>query len=63
MELEEKNWKQKITSFFLQSKRVWYVLKKPSSEEFKKVTKICAIGILLIGAAGFVVAYIVGMFR
>jgi len=46
----------KITSFILQSKRVWHVLKKPSSIEFKTVAKVSAIGILVIGALGFLIA-------
>lgn len=61
--MEEKNWKQRITSFFLQSKRVWYVLKKPSSEEFKRIAKVCAIGILVMGAVGFLIADIIKIFR
>jgi protein transport protein SEC61 subunit gamma-like protein len=46
----------KIKSFIIQSKRVWQVLKKPTAEEFKAVAKISAIGILLIGAVGFIVS-------
>ena len=47
---------QKIKSFLLQSKRVWHVLRKPTGEEFKSIAKISAIGILIIGAAGFLIA-------
>jgi protein transport protein SEC61 subunit gamma and related proteins len=46
----------RIRSFFIQSKRVWHLLKKPSAEEFKAVSKVSSIGILLIGAVGFVVS-------
>jgi protein transport protein SEC61 subunit gamma-like protein len=46
----------KISSFFVQSKRVWFVLKKPSYEEFKAIAKVSAIGIAIIGALGFVVS-------
>lgn len=46
----------KLKSFVLQSKRVWHILRKPTSEEFKTVSKVSAIGILVIGAAGFVLA-------
>jgi len=42
-------------SFFVQCKRVWHLLKKPSSFEFKSVAKISAIGILAIGAIGFII--------
>ncbi|MDO8460164.1 MAG: protein translocase SEC61 complex subunit gamma [Nanoarchaeota archaeon] len=46
----------RIKSFVAQSKRVWLILKKPSSEEFKTVSKISALGILVIGALGFFIA-------
>ena len=46
----------KLKSFFLQSKRVWHILKKPSAEEFKSVAKVSAIGILVIGAMGFIIS-------
>ena len=46
----------KIKSFVVQSKRVWHVLRKPTSEEFKTVSKVSAIGILILGAAGFLIA-------
>ena len=46
----------KIKSFIVQSKRVWQILKKPSSVEFKTVAKISAIGILAIGAVGFLIS-------
>lgn len=49
----------KLKSFGLQCLRVWKVLKKPSGEEFKTVAKVSAIGILIIGALGFVVADII----
>jgi len=46
----------RIKSFILQSKRVWHVLKKPSSMEFKTISKVSAIGILILGAIGFLIA-------
>jgi protein transport protein SEC61 subunit gamma and related proteins len=52
----------KLTSFLIQSKRVWHVLKKPSSEEFWTISKVSAIGILVIGAVGFLIAYLMGFF-
>jgi len=39
--------------------RVWRVLKKPQREEFSMVAKVSVIGILAIGAIGFVMALIV----
>ena len=46
---------QKLKSFFLQSTRVWHVLKKPTMEEFKTIAKVSALGILVIGAIGFII--------
>ena len=46
---------EKLKSFFIQSKRVWMILKKPSMVEFKTVAKISAIGILALGAMGFII--------
>ena len=53
----------KIKSFFIQSKRVWLILRKPTSEEFKSVAKISALGILALGLLGFIIADIVKMFK
>lgn len=47
---------QKIKSFLIQSKRVWHVLRKPTADEFKSIAKVSAIGILIIGAAGFLIS-------
>lgn len=49
----------RLTSFLLQCKRVWQVLRKPSNEEFKSIAKVSAIGILIIGAIGFVISDII----
>jgi protein translocase SEC61 complex gamma subunit len=46
----------KLKSFVLQSKRVWHVLKKPTGAEFKMISKVSAIGILILGAIGFAIA-------
>lgn len=46
----------RIKSFIVQSKRVWHILKKPSKEEFSTVSKVSAVGILILGAAGFIVS-------
>lgn len=34
-------------------RRVLQVAKKPTSDEYKKVARICALGILVIGGIGF----------
>lgn len=52
----------KLKSFILQSKRVWQILKKPSSQEFNAIAKVSAIGILIIGAIGFIIADVIKIF-
>lgn len=49
-------------SFFLKSKRVWYVLKKPTKEEFVTIAKISAVGILVVGVVGFMISIAMGYF-
>jgi len=49
----------KIKSFILQSKRVWHVLKKPTKQEFLTVAKVSAIGILALGAVGFIISDVI----
>lgn len=60
MEIQEKpSMKTRITSFILQSKRVWHILKKPTAFEFKSIAKVSAIGILILGALGFAISDII----
>jgi len=53
----------KIKSFFLQCKRVWHVLKKPSQGELKLVARISAIGIGIVGFIGFVISAFMNLVR
>jgi protein transport protein SEC61 subunit gamma and related proteins len=53
---------EKIKSFFGKCKRVWMVLKKPTRDEFLKVAKVSAVGILIIGVLGFLISIIMKMF-
>jgi protein transport protein SEC61 subunit gamma and related proteins len=48
-----------LKSFFLKCKRVWRVLKKPTKKEFQTVAKISAIGILILGAFGFLISLLI----
>jgi protein transport protein SEC61 subunit gamma-like protein len=48
---------------FTQYKRVWRLLRKPSKEEFLTISKVSAIGLLVIGAIGFLIAMVMGMFE
>jgi protein transport protein SEC61 subunit gamma-like protein len=52
----------KLKSFIEKCKRVWMVLKKPTKDEFLKVAKVSAAGILIIGALGFLISVIMKFF-
>ena len=54
---------EKLTSFLAKCTRVWHVLRKPSSSEFKTVSKISILGILAIGLIGFFIAIIMALFK
>ncbi len=49
-------------SFFLKCKRVWHTMKKPTTDEFWMVTKISAVGILIVGILGFAISIVVNAF-
>jgi len=48
--------KEKLGSFVAQCVRVWHLLKKPSMEEFKVISKVSAIGLGIIGLLGFLIS-------
>lgn len=54
--------KEKIKSFLIQCVRVWRVLRKPSSLEYKTVAKVSALGILALGLLGFLISLIIKEF-
>ena len=62
MTQDKVSWRSKLGSFIVQCKRVWQVLRKPTMEEFKMIAKVSAIGILIIGAVGFLIADIIKIF-
>lgn len=43
-------------SFLIKCKRVWTTLKKPSKKEFETIAKVSAVGIAILGAAGFLIS-------
>ena len=53
---------RKIVSQYHKYLRVWRLLKKPTMLEFKTISKVSAIGLLVIGALGFVISVIMSMF-
>ena len=51
----------KLSSNFQQYKRVWRLLKKPTTQEFLTIAKVSAIGLLIIGAFGFVISTLMNL--
>jgi len=52
---------EKLSSFYLKCRRVWTSLRKPSKKEFWQVAKVSAIGILILGAFGFLIGMIMNL--
>ncbi len=50
--------REKFNSFIGQCVRVWHLLRKPTSEEFKTVSKVSAIGLGIIGLLGFIITIV-----
>jgi protein transport protein SEC61 subunit gamma and related proteins len=46
----------KVKSFITQSIRVWRILRKPTKQEFNLISKVSAIGILVLGVIGFIIS-------
>lgn len=44
-----------LRNFYLRARRVLYLAEKPSKDEFIVISKITGLGIILVGAVGFVV--------
>ena len=44
-----------LKAFYEKSKRVWLVLRKPTRKEFEMVAKVSALGVLILGALGFLI--------
>lgn len=45
----------KLKTFYIESRRVFKITKKPSKEEFKTIVKVTAIGAALIGLLGAII--------
>ncbi|MBS3146582.1 protein translocase SEC61 complex subunit gamma [Candidatus Woesearchaeota archaeon] len=52
---EKKTLTGKIKTFLIECKRVFQVTKKPTKDELKTIVKVSGIGMLIIGAIGFLV--------
>jgi protein transport protein SEC61 subunit gamma-like protein len=49
---------RKLKSKYTQYSRVWRLLKKPSMTEFKTISKVTAVGLLVIGLLGFIISIV-----
>lgn len=52
----------RLKAFVQECTRVLKVTRKPSGEEFKTIVKVSGIGILIIGAIGFVIHLVKELF-
>ena len=43
--------------------RILHISTKPTGEEYSKVAKVTALGIVIFGVIGFVISIIFGLFR
>ncbi len=59
---ERKNIFRITKQFFKQCGRVLRVARKPTSYEVKQVSKVSALGIIIIGAIGFIIGLIFTIF-
>ncbi len=53
---------ESLKSFALKSKRVWMIMRKPTRKEIEMTSKISALGILVLGLFGFLIAIIISYF-
>ena len=51
-----------IKSFLSQCVRVWKILRKPNTDEFKTTAKVAAIGLGAIGLIGFIISIVMNIF-
>lgn len=53
---------ERLKPFIEKCVRVWHILRKPDMSEYKSISKVSALGILIIGLLGFAVSVIVHLF-
>jgi len=46
-------------SFIVKCSRVWKIMRKPTSEEYKVISKVSILGLLVIGLLGFAISLVV----
>lgn len=54
---------ENLKSFLGQCRRVWSILRKPTSKEYKTTAKVAVIGMGIIGLMGFIISLILNLFR
>ena len=54
-----KKYSGKLNSFYVQCQRVWIVLRKPTKDELIMIAKVAGLGILVIGALGFIISDVI----
>ena len=54
MEIEQTK-SQKIKRFLKECRRVLKITKKPNRDEFKSITKVTGLGLVIIGAIGYAI--------
>ena len=52
----------KTKTFATKCKRVWHSLRKPSKKEFETITKVSALGIVILGVLGFLISLVMKVF-
>jgi protein transport protein SEC61 subunit gamma-like protein len=53
----------KFKSFLIECRRVFHATKKPSKQEYLTIVKVAGLGIIAIGAIGFLIQTAVGLFK
>ncbi len=43
--------------------RLWRIMRKPSMDEFKMISKVSAVGVLLLGLMGFLINLAVSLIK
>ncbi|MCR4284489.1 MAG: protein translocase SEC61 complex subunit gamma [archaeon] len=54
-------WVGKLSSQYLKYQRVWRLMKKPTMSEFIMISKVTAVGLLVIGVLGFAISILMTM--
>ncbi len=57
--MEIKNW---LSTQYHKYLRIWRLLRKPTMKEFKTVSKVTAMGLVIIGVMGFLISVAIKLF-